>query len=64
LTIDQIRLTENWCAKSNRFFRKLVTVTEIKMLAEIKEAKQYKGLKLILNEELVTFQLGINFANI
>ena len=31
-----------------------MTVTTIKMLAEIKEAKQYKGLKIILNEELVT----------
>lgn len=55
VTIDQIRLTERIGAlKATEFVRKLVTVTTIKMLAEIKEAKQYKGLKIILNEELVT----------
>lgn len=55
VTIDQIRLTERIGAlKATEFVRKLVTVTTIKMLAEIKEGKQYKGLKIILNEELVT----------
>lgn len=55
VTIDQIRLTERIGAlKATEFVRKLVTVTTIKMLAEIKESKQYKGLKIILNEELVT----------
>jgi hypothetical protein len=46
---QSVRLTKfnflkSWCTKSYRFFKKLVTVTEIK-LAEIKETKQYKGLK-------------------
>lgn len=55
VSIEQIRLTERIGAlKATEFVRKLVTVTTIKMLAEIKEAKQYKGLKIILNEELVT----------
>jgi hypothetical protein len=45
VSADQIQLSEKIGTKSNRFFKKLVTVTEIKLIAEIKEAKQYKGLK-------------------
>ena len=33
--------------KMGSFTRKLVTVTEIKLLKEIKESKQFKGLEMI-----------------
>lgn len=56
VSIEQIQLSEKLGAiKATSFIKKLVTVTEIKLLAEIKETKQYKGLKLIdPNGELVT----------
>lgn len=48
LTEAQIGLSEKIGAlKATAFFKKLVTVTEIKLIAEIKETKQYKGFQLI-----------------
>ncbi|WP_043969708.1 MULTISPECIES: hypothetical protein [unclassified Acinetobacter] len=48
VSVEQIQLSEKLGAiKATAFFKKLVTVTEIKLLAEIKESKQYKGLKLV-----------------
>lgn len=45
---QQIQLSEKIGAlKATAFFKKLVTVTEIKLIAEIKETKQYKGLTII-----------------
>ncbi|RSN84448.1 hypothetical protein EA770_02500 [Acinetobacter baumannii] len=56
VSVDQIQLSEKLGAiKATSFIKKLVTVTEIKLLAEIKESKQYKGLKLVNGlGELVT----------
>ncbi|MCU4378251.1 hypothetical protein [Acinetobacter haemolyticus] len=48
VSVEQIQLSEKLGAiKATAFIKKLVTVTEIKLLAEIKETKQYKGLKLV-----------------
>lgn len=48
VSIEQLQLTEKVGAlKTTAFFKKLVTVTEIKLIAEIKETKQYKDLKII-----------------
>jgi len=48
VSIEQLQLTEKVGAlKTTAFFKKLVTVTEIKLIAEIKETKQYKDLKVI-----------------
>lgn len=48
VSVEQIQLSEKLGAiKATAFIKKLVTVTEIKLLAEIKETKQYKGLKLL-----------------
>ncbi|WP_336165528.1 hypothetical protein [Acinetobacter ursingii] len=48
VSIEQIQLSEKLGAiKATNFIKKLVTVTEIKLIAEIKETKQYKGLKVI-----------------
>lgn len=45
---EQLLLSEKVGAlKATGFFKKVSTVTEIKMLAEIKEAKEYKGLKIL-----------------
>ncbi len=47
ITADQLQLSEKVGAiKATGFFKKVATVSEIKMLAEIKESKQYKGLRL------------------
>lgn len=56
VTQDQISLSEKVGAlKSTAFLKKLVTVTEIKLIAEIKESKEYKGLSVINAEgEVVT----------
>lgn len=53
---QQMGLSEKVGAlKATNFIKKLVTVTEIKMLAEIKESKEYKGLQLFSAEgKLVT----------
>lgn len=48
ITLEQIQLSEKIGAlKATAFVKKLVTVTEIKLLAEVKETKSYKGLKVI-----------------
>ena len=45
---SQIMLSEKIGAlKATAFIKKLVTVTEIKLIAEIKETQQYKGLQVI-----------------
>jgi len=56
VSVEQIQLSEKLGAiKATSFIKKLVTVTEIKLLAEIKESKQYKGLKVFDSlGELVT----------
>ena len=55
ITRDQIQLSEKIGAlKATDFIKKLVTVTEIKVMAEIKESKQYKGLMVVENGEVVT----------
>ncbi|VXA54701.1 conserved hypothetical protein [Acinetobacter proteolyticus] len=56
VSVEQIQLSEKLGAiKATSFIKKLVTVTEIKLLAEIKESKQYKGLKVFNGlGELVT----------
>lgn len=58
---QQIQLSEKVGAlKATNFIKKLVTVTEIKLIAEIKETKQYKGLTIIdpmgLPVTVTTFQ--------
>lgn len=48
ITDEQLLMSEKVGAlKATGFFKKVSTVTEIKMLAEIKEAKEYKGLKVL-----------------
>ncbi|QHH96712.1 hypothetical protein [Acinetobacter dispersus] len=48
VSVEQIQLSEKLGAiKATNFIKKLVTVTEIKLIAEIKESKQYKGLKVL-----------------
>lgn len=48
ITNEQLLLSEKVGAlKATGFFKKVSTVTEIKMLAEIKEAKEYKGLRIL-----------------
>ncbi len=48
VSVEQIQLSEKLGAiKATNFIKKLVTVTEIKLIAEIKETKQYKGLRVI-----------------
>ena len=48
ITTEQLQLSEQVGAiKAFDFTQKLLTVSTIKMLAEIKESKQYKGLKVI-----------------
>lgn len=48
VSVEQIQFSEKLGAiKATSFIKKLVTVTEIKLIAEIKEFKQYKGLKVI-----------------
>ncbi len=51
VSIEQIQLSEKvGVLKATSFFKKLLTVSEIKFLSEIKESKQYKGLK-VLNDD-------------
>lgn len=56
VTQNQMQLSEKIGAlKATAFIKKLVTVTEIKMLAELKESKEYKGLQVFdLDRKLVT----------
>lgn len=53
---SQMQLSEKIGAlKATAFIKKLVTVTEIKMLAELKETKEYNGLQVFdLDGKLVT----------
>ena len=62
---EQIQLSEKIGAlKATAFFKKLVTVTEIKLIAEIKETKQYKGLSMIgTNGKPVTVTTFEEFCN-
>ena len=51
ITTGQLLLSEKVGAlKATDFIKKLVTVTEIKMLAEIKESKEYKDLRVFDSE--------------
>ena len=65
VSAEQIQLSEKIGAlKATAFFKKLVTVTEIKLIAEIKETKQYKGLSIIgTNGEPVTVTTFEGFCN-
>lgn len=51
ITNEQLLLSEKVGAlKATNFIKKLVTVTEIKMLSDIKEFKEYKGLQVFDSE--------------
>ena len=65
VSVEQIQLSEKLGAiKATNFIKKLVTVTEIKLIAEIKETKQYKGLKVIdASGKLVTVTTFEEFCN-
>ena len=65
VSVEQIQLSEKLGAiKATSFIKKLVTVTEIKLIAEIKETKQYKGLKVIDNTgKLVTVTTFEDFCS-
>jgi len=65
ISSEQIQLSEKIGAlKATAFFKKLVTVTEIKLIAEIKETKQYKGLSIInTNGKPVTVTTFEEFCN-
>lgn len=65
ISSEQIQLSEKIGAlKATAFFKKLVTVTEIKLIAEIKETKQYKGLSMIsTNGKPVTVTTFKEFCN-
>lgn len=65
VSVEQIQLSEKLGAiKATSFIKKLVTVTEIKLIAEIKETKQYKGLKVIDSAgKLVTVTTFEEFCN-
>ncbi len=65
VAFEQIQLSEKVGAlKATGFFKKVSTVTEIKLIAEIKETKQYKGLKLIDHEgKSVTCSTFQDFCN-
>ena len=64
ITQQQILLSEKIGAlKATDFIKKLVTVTELKMLAEIKESKEYKDLRLMNPEgKLVTVTTWQDFC--
>lgn len=63
VSVEQIQLSEKVGAlKATAFFKKLVTVTEIKVLAEIKETKQYKGLKIVDDGKFVTVTTWAQFC--
>ena len=65
VSIEQIQLSEKLGAiKAISFFKKLLTVSEIKFLSEIKETKQYKGLKVIDgNGSLLTVSSWAEFCD-
>lgn len=64
VSVEQIQFSEKLgMLKATNFIKKLLTVSEIKFLAEIKETKQYKGLKVI-NEvgKLLTVSTWADFC--
>jgi hypothetical protein len=64
VSVEQIQFSEKLgMLKATNFIKKLLTVSEIKFLAEIKETKQYKGLKII-NEvgQLLTVSTWADFC--
>ncbi len=65
VSVEQIQLSEKLGAiKATAFIKKLVTVTEIKLLSEVKESKQYKGLKIVGdNGKVVTVTTWEQFCN-
>lgn len=64
ITHGQLSLSEKVGAlKATAFFKKLVTVTEIKLIAEIKESKEYKGLQVLnLDGKVVTVTTWEDFC--
>lgn len=62
---QQIQLSEKIGAlKATTFIKKLLTVSEIKLLAEIKETKQYKGLQVFdLDGKLLTVSTWAEFCD-
>ncbi|WP_121773843.1 hypothetical protein [Acinetobacter bereziniae] len=64
VSIEQIQLSEKLGAiKATNFIKKLVTVTEIKLLADVKQSKQYKGLKVVDdNGKVVTVTTWAEFC--
>ncbi|MBS9779660.1 MAG: hypothetical protein KGV51_03445 [Moraxellaceae bacterium] len=65
ITLEQLHLSEQIGAlKAFDFTKKLLTVSTIKMLAEIKETKKYKGLQIIgQNGKLLTVSNWEEFCN-
>ena len=61
---EQIQFSEKLgMLKATSLFKKLLTVSEIKFLADIKETKQYKGLSVIgENGELLTVSTWADFC--
>ena len=62
---EQIQFSEKLgMLKATSLFKKLLTVSEIKFLADIKETKQYKGLSVIgENGELLTVSTWADFCS-
>lgn len=65
VSVEQIQLSEKLgMLKATSFIKKLLTVSEIKFLAEIKDSKQYKGLKVISNDgKLLTVSTWAEFCD-
>ena len=65
ISVEQIQFSEKLgMLKATSLFKKLLTVSEIKFLAEIKESKQYKGLSVIgENGELLTVSTWADFCS-
>lgn len=64
VSVEQIQFSEKLgMLKATNFIKKLLTVSEIKFLAEIKETKQYKGLKVISDAgQLLTVSTWAEFC--
>ena len=65
ISVEQIQFSEKLgMLKATSLFKKLLTVSEIKFLAEIKESKQYKGVSVIgENGELLTVSTWADFCS-
>lgn len=65
VSVEQIQLSEKLgMLKATSFIKKLLTVSEIKFLAEIKDSKQYKGLKVIsIDGKLLTVSTWAEFCD-